>query len=489
MLADNIEGLGPKSQNRLAEVGVKTLNDLRKMDPQAVDQQTHLGLTRLVSWQSMARLRQIVDIDKQFAEGLVRSGINDLQTLVATDTNVIISELIRWRIEEIIPHVPTESQVKSWQQSAADILKISGKTLSRLTPEVDNVWDTMTCRAMRNYYEEKGHPCLWFNGATWPEPQRGADQFNRGPFHAYDVKADGVWNASEGRIRAVYAGKRYQVPELLSGCRKAPILSVGLNPNLRGSLDPHRIYPYFDDIRQYAHHFRYRTTFKYSIEDEFFEKRMDADTKTADFELGQDITLIKKYVSMYKGYHKILTAFQDRVGLTETRLALGEDVSYYNFVACHSPGWDMSEDIEEGIIKECFITRQFFLRQFRQSSPAVVIIFSKKVMERFLQMFKDQFTNPGYPDATVTYKTILDYKYIMNLSGRRVRVVFAPHPTGSLYWYLKFRAQEKIVDALEEEYDLGNLAYDAPSGHLKRTRGPCSFCDNSLFKIGNCHYR
>lgn len=36
---------------------------------------------------------------------------------------------------------------------------------------------------------------------------------------------------------------------------------------------PERIYPYFDDIQQYAKHFRYRMTFKYSIKGGLHRKR------------------------------------------------------------------------------------------------------------------------------------------------------------------------------------------------------------------------
>ena len=74
------------------------------------------------------------------------------------------------------------------------------------------------------------------------------------------------------------------------------------------------------------------------------------------------------------------------------------------------------------------------------------------------------------------------------MDGKRIRIIFSPHPTGARYWYGLLNALDKITDALEDEYNKGNLKYDSKIKHLKRTEGPCEFCNNDLFYIADCPY-
>jgi hypothetical protein len=475
-LAKNIEGIGPKYERTLSNAGIKTLEDLRKMDLSKVDTKTQLGLAKLGYWKNMARLQAVDGIDKQYSEGLVKANINDLETLTKTDVDAIISELNKLKNAGVIPSSATMAQVLAWQNDANEILTQQIERRSRLTPEVDIVWEAMTCRGQRNYYEDKDHACHWFH------------QF--GPFHAYDVKDEETLQIPEGYLKAFYVGERYQIPEILSGCRKAPIMSIGLNPNLRAITQPWRIYPYFDSIQQYAKHFRYRTNFKYIIDNAFYTEHTVPNTDKAVFKQGEDIPLHKRYVSMYNEYEKILQTFEVKIGITGSELSLAEDVSYYNFVACHSPRWNMGSEEEEGIVKECFLLRQFFLKQLRQSAPRVIILFGKAIMKSFVEFFRDDFDAVNIPDPTQPYSAILaNNNYNMHLEGKRIRVIFSPHPTGARPMYLNLGALNKIVDALEEEYNRGHLKYAPSLKHLERTEGACEFCNNGLFYIEECRYR
>ncbi len=358
---------------------------------------------------------------------------------------------------------------------------------SKTPDEVGIIWETMTCRGMRNYYERTlklvgerfeildRHPCRWFS--------------QYGPFHAYDITVEdqNPWEPV-AEINAFYVGQKYQIPELLSGCRKAPIMSVGLNPNLRAVTQPWRIYPYFDDIQQYAKHFRYRTTFKYSIEGEYYDTHVV--DGVARFEDGQEIPLKKEHVSMYLEYDKILKALQERMGVADSELCLGEDVSYYNFVACHSPRWDMDSETEKGIVGECYHKRQFFLKQLAQSMPKVIILFGKPVMKAFVANFSNAFEGDNIPNPEETYSEILSKNnFVMRIGEEKARVIFSPHPTGARPWYVRLDALTKIVDALYEEYKAGNLIYDEEIKHFKRTKGACKFCNNDIYFIGKCKYK
>lgn len=473
-IVDKIEGIGPVYADRLAQVGIRTLEDLRGMDIEVMHEKTGISPRNLMSWQSMAMLQQVEGIDPQFSEALVKMGVVDFRVLMDTMTETIFENLTNFQAKGVIPRIASLDEIRLWQERASQIMKGLEKP-SRTPSEARVVWETMTCRGMRNYYERSEHPCRWFS------------QF--GPFHAYDISVEDEKAGSIGGVDAFYVGQRYQIPELLSGCRKAPIMSVGLNPNLRAVTQPWRIYPYFDDIQQYAKHFRYRTTFKYSIEDEFYEAHLTADG-SAKLEEHQPIPLKKEHVSMYLEYDKLLKAFQQRIGITGASLSLGEDVSYYNFVACHSPRWDMDQETETGIVQECYYLRRFFLGQLVQSMPKVVMIFGKAVMRSFVANFYNAFDKDNVPDPGQIYSDILqNNNYVMRIGGERVRVIFSPHPTGARPWYVRLGAEEKIVGALAEEYSAGNLIYDAEIKHFKRTKGACKFCDNDVFFIGKCRYK
>jgi len=471
-LRDKIEGIGPRYEERLAEAGIRMLDDLRHMNTENIHEITGIPIRLLKSWQSMAVLQRVEGITPQFSEALMKIEITNLEKLVGADPEQISDRITELQKQRIIPNTATPEEIKRWQDQASEIL--FEDRLSKTPDEVKVTWETMTCRGMRYCYEGPDHSCYWF--------------FQYGPFHAYDIAAeDRLLLVGTGETDSIYVGKRYQIPELLSGCRKAPIMSVGLNPNLRAVTQPWRIYPYFDDVQQYARHFRYRTTFKHSIEKEYYDEHITNDT--AKFEENQPILLVKKYVSMYKEYEKILKTLQEKMGITDSKLSLGEDVSYYNFVVCHSPRWNMEKETEIGIISECYTKRRFFPRQLIQSMPKVIILFGKAIMTSFIKSFHDAFEENNIPDPTKSYSDILSRNnYVMRIGGERIRVIFSPHPTGARPWYVKLNALTKIVEALHEEYINGNLIYDENIKHFKRTKGSCKFCDNDIYFVGKCRY-
>src|SRR5262245_37808441 len=123
---------------------------------------------------------------------------------------------------------------------------------SRIPTEVELAFEIMPCNAQRVAQEpgKTPHACSYFR--RW------------GRYHSYDYREDGA-PTTPGIVQlADYVGRAALVPEMLSGCRKAPILAVGINPNLPGWWPATRrsLNPLFDDVRQYAHYFRYRETAK-----------------------------------------------------------------------------------------------------------------------------------------------------------------------------------------------------------------------------------
>jgi len=55
-IADGIEGIEPAYADRLARVGISTLEDLRRMDIEAIHQETGISLRNLTNWQPVKLL-------------------------------------------------------------------------------------------------------------------------------------------------------------------------------------------------------------------------------------------------------------------------------------------------------------------------------------------------------------------------------------------------------------------------------------------------
>ncbi len=319
---------------------------------------------------------------------------------------------------------------------------------ARLSMEVQLAWEVMTCRALRNTYDTDGHACRWFNQ-------------HYGPFPSFDwLQSFPDEPLKEGETRSLQAvcnGIRYQLPELMSGCRKAPIMTIGINPNLTafwpGTEGATWAYPYFDDIGQFAHYFRYRSIYQERFPLDFIRSHVApgseikaigsgrisrasrskrdeqltleliyADSpsqsltlnreyevffdKDQPFEAGAVIAaevalpqgeaaeLIQEEVGYYKRFREIFKRFKEMAGATlqHPDLRLGEDVCQADMVACASPGWDswFTDAVQKGIVDECVHNRGWLAQQLLQTQPVVVVFAGLSSYDMFHQRFKMQ---------------------------------------------------------------------------------------------------
>ena len=275
-------------------------------------------------------------------------------------------------------------------------------TTRNLPVEVQLVLEVMPCQAMRRTFDsvETPHPCTYFT--EW------------GHYHSYDYPKEGA-PPNPGILQpSVYAGKRAPIPETLSGCRKAPIMCVGINPNLPGfrNQDHHSVHPYFEDYLQYAHYFRYRSTAKLAMPRAEYEHdlagRPDGPAvKRPLVPLKSTVNLEPAPVTMYLQYQKVLDGLAAAEGWTGHHLVVGEDLCYANMVACASAAWvvqprpenpeypAMGTERATGIVNECFHSRQYFLRQMLQTLPAVVIVLSKTTTRPFIRAMGGNFIGLG----------------------------------------------------------------------------------------------
>jgi cytosine/adenosine deaminase-related metal-dependent hydrolase len=369
----------------------------------------------------------------------------------------------------------------------------------RLLPtEVQLAVELQPCLAERRTYEpaDEKHPCEFF-----------ADQ---GSFHAYDLRDPGP-PPTPGSLQDVrYAGRRRLVPEMLSGCRKAPIMAVGINPNLPAFWNGkhNSVQPVFDDLLQYVHHYRYRAIGKLQIEPAAYAKLLGgrADRPDGGAELtapGTPLPVELANQTMYVAYQSLLDGLAEAKGWT-ARLTVGEDLSYGNMVACGSPRWItqpapampslpvMQPAQRAGIVDECFVKRRYFLRQLFQSLPRVLLVFSGATRDAIATTMAGHFVE-GEPHAGESLDALLDRRIVLRYGKAPggapldARVLFVPHASGNPQEFAAARA--KVVVALAAEVDAQHLALDPASGHLRRSAGACTFCDNALYSIGPCDYK
>jgi hypothetical protein len=371
-----------------------------------------------------------------------------------------------------------------------------------LPTEVELVFELMPCNALRSAQEpldRTPHPCSYFR--KW------------GTYHSYDYETAGPPANKKIVQLTQYEGRAPLVPEMLSGCRKAPIMAVGINPNLPGwwAATRNSINPLFDDFRQYAHYFRYRDTAKLEIPPKEYKKFGGGpqDAPLSNFELTvpsdtkgfRTIPVKLQPVAMYLNYQSLLDDLAKAMGWSGHELSVGEDVSYGNMVACPSAKWITKPDpndptmppmtpVEQaGIVRECFHHRRYFLRQLFQSLPVVLMIFSQSTTDAFLGEMRGRFSEGdvkvGDKIDDLMNKTVrLRFGTDDPVHVLEARVIFAPHITGDPAHFKE--ARQKVLDQLVEEAKAGHLTYNPLTKHLGRPLGGCVFC--TRLDIGECEY-
>ncbi len=369
---------------------------------------------------------------------------------------------------------------------------------SKLPTEVELIYELMPCSSMRNHLTpgNKPHACTYFN--KW------------GTYHSYDYKDDGPPKKEGILHETVYTGRAKLVPEALSGCRKAPIMVIGINPNLPGFWRPYNdVNPLFDDYKQYAHYFRYRKFNKLEIEKEDYDEYLrgqndkppqsNVELDVPNLNGDRKINVTYSGVKYYKELNSILEDLSEKMDWDRT-LDLGEDLSYGNMVACPSARWTtrpvtnqpdippMTINERNGIVTECFVKRKYFVRQIFQSLPKVLMIVSNSTAWSFINEFKHLFVG-NIPTTHNTNELVEDSYYIsfgQDSEGNELKcyVIFSPHISGNPTVYAAKR--QKVLDHFVKAANDGFIGVNQNTKHLKRSKGSCIFCP--MLEIGGCDY-
>lgn len=172
---------------------------------------------------------------------------------------------------DVWQHAPGKVAVFAWTGLSFHLAK-RGEPMpesSAITPlEVQLVEDVRSCRS-----------CQWFWGGIPPY----------GPYPAYDWQSpfperfqqSDPWD--RGRTTAplmtvVTNGSQCVDPAIMHGCRKAPIMTMGINPNLtsyfQGTTGARWAYPHFSDSANYAYYYRFQTLYQESFNLDFLREHL-----------------------------------------------------------------------------------------------------------------------------------------------------------------------------------------------------------------------
>lgn len=146
--------------------------------------------------------------------------------------------------------------------------------MSDVPIEVQLVSDVRTCRT-----------CKWFWGGVPPY----------GNFPVFDWNEDfpeairnqhqttDPWLPPQDGLKGRALGQGQVDPGIMHGCRKAPIMTIGINPNMtayRSDDDGARwSYPNFSKDARYAYYYRHHNVYQESLDPEFIRKNVRAGTE------------------------------------------------------------------------------------------------------------------------------------------------------------------------------------------------------------------
>lgn len=134
--------------------------------------------------------------------------------------------------------------------------------------EVDLVENVKNCRT-----------CTWFWGGIPPYgPFPAFDWQTMFPKAAVDTKPQTYGTKPKKWMKASLKGAMQIDPAIIYGCRKAPIMTIGINPNMTSYFSytsgARWAYPNFSDAANYAYYYRHHTIYQESLSPDFIRENI-----------------------------------------------------------------------------------------------------------------------------------------------------------------------------------------------------------------------
>jgi predicted flap endonuclease-1-like 5' DNA nuclease len=91
----DIEGIGPVFAEKLGHEGINTISELRKVDAATLAGRIGAPESSVRQWQSMGELMGIKGVGPQYAELLVRAGVDSIAALRKADAKKLLADIER----------------------------------------------------------------------------------------------------------------------------------------------------------------------------------------------------------------------------------------------------------------------------------------------------------------------------------------------------------------------------------------------------------
>jgi predicted flap endonuclease-1-like 5' DNA nuclease len=124
-----IEGIGPVTAEKLGAAGVKTVEALLEKGKTAQGRDelasaTGLSSEKILDWVKMADLFRIKGVGQEYAELLLKAGIDSVKELSFRDAEYVykkVTEVAESSGTQIIRRVPSLKELNKWVQHAKEL--------------------------------------------------------------------------------------------------------------------------------------------------------------------------------------------------------------------------------------------------------------------------------------------------------------------------------------------------------------------------------
>lgn len=141
-----IEGIGPSRAEALASIDVFNIFDLLRCTVLQLHETVRdtAPKEQVQLWWNMASMLQVEEVNPQWAEGLVRGGIDSIGKLASKQIEDIQTVLAKAKDKRLIPNVPTITQIFSMIRDAVVIQHTGVLTLTIRNPDGNPVVNATT---------------------------------------------------------------------------------------------------------------------------------------------------------------------------------------------------------------------------------------------------------------------------------------------------------------------------------------------------------
>lgn len=123
----DVEGIGPKYADRLIGMGIETTARLCYEDAAKIAETIDAPVKTVQNWQAMAQLAKVNGIGKQYAEVLVRAGVDNIDALKRRSPNTIADQVnayVDGLKSNVLGTRVTPRRVENWQKHAKTMRRV-----------------------------------------------------------------------------------------------------------------------------------------------------------------------------------------------------------------------------------------------------------------------------------------------------------------------------------------------------------------------------